>query len=93
MDIVSHGLWGSITFGRKNRKNFWLAFLIGSAPDLLSFGIYSFFAFLGIASGVDWSNGLPDPNQIPVYAHWLYNFTHSLIIFAVVFGIVWIILK
>ena len=39
MDIVSHGLWGAIAFGRKSRSSFWLAFLIGLAPDLFSFGI------------------------------------------------------
>ena len=39
MDILSHGLWGAIAFGRRNRPSFWLAFVIGLAPDLLSFGI------------------------------------------------------
>ena len=32
MDIVSHGLWGALAFGRKNRRSFWLAFGIGLAP-------------------------------------------------------------
>jgi hypothetical protein len=39
VDILSHGLWGAIAFGRSNRPSFWLAFTIGLAPDLLSFGI------------------------------------------------------
>ena len=37
MDIVSHGLWGSIAFGRKSRSSFWMAFVIGMAPDIFSF--------------------------------------------------------
>ncbi len=39
MDIVSHGLWGALAFGRSSRPSFWLAFVIGFAPDLLSFGV------------------------------------------------------
>ena len=39
MDIISHGLWGAFAFGRRNRTSFSLAFAIGMAPDLFSFGI------------------------------------------------------
>ena len=49
MDIVSHGLWGAITFGRKSRSSFSLAFVVGLAPDLLSFGILYAAAMLGLA--------------------------------------------
>ena len=47
MDILSHGLWGAITFGRRSRPSFWLAFGLGLAPDLLSFGIL----YLAVALG------------------------------------------
>jgi hypothetical protein len=49
MDILSHGLWGAIAFGRRDRPSFWLAFLLGLAPDLLSFGILYFAVSLGMA--------------------------------------------
>jgi len=33
----------------------------------------------------------PDPNMIPQYVHTLYNFTHSLVIFAAVFILIWLL--
>lgn len=89
MDIVSHGLWGGIAFGRKRKNLYWWAFGFGVMPDLLSFGIYTAANVLGLVSGPDWERGLPDPTVIPQFIHTLYNFTHSLIIFALVFGLVW----
>jgi membrane-bound metal-dependent hydrolase YbcI (DUF457 family) len=44
---------------------------------------------LGLISGPDWRQGHPDQNLIPQFVHVLYNFTHSLIIFAFIFGLVW----
>lgn len=35
MDIVSHGLWGAIAFGRRTRSSFWLSFVFGIAPDFV----------------------------------------------------------
>lgn len=92
MDIVSHGLYGGVAFGRKNRKDFWWSFFFGIAPDFFSFGIFTIMTFLGLAPHPDWSSGRhPDPSQIPLYVHTLYDLTHSLVIFALVFGLVWII--
>ncbi len=93
MDIISHGLWGGVAFGRKNKRDFWWSFGFGIAPDLFSFGIFSAMSVLGVVSGPDWSAGPPDPSTIPQYVHSLYNITHSLVIFAFVFGIVWAIRK
>ena len=93
MDIVSHGLWGSLAFGRKNRKGFWRAFLFGIAPDFLSFGIFFASTFLGLAERPRFSSEPPDPSLIPSYVHNLYNLTHSLIIFAVLFFVLWLIFK
>jgi hypothetical protein len=36
MDVISHGLWGGVAFGRKNKKYFWWSFGFGIMPDLLS---------------------------------------------------------
>ena len=54
MDIISHGLWGGIAFGRKRRSLFWWSFGFGVMPDLFSFGIFTGMVQLGMASGPDW---------------------------------------
>ena len=89
MDILSHGLWGGIAFGRSNRPSFWLAFVIGLAPDLLSFGILYVAVTLGMADPPDFSRGTPPESTIPQYVHQLYNVTHSFLVFLLVFLLVW----
>jgi membrane-bound metal-dependent hydrolase YbcI (DUF457 family) len=93
MDIVSHGLWGALAFGRKNQPSFWLAFAIGLAPDLLSFGILWAAVIAGLADRPDFSHGTPPESSIPQYVHHLYMVTHSLVIFFIVFLLVWFFLK
>ena len=87
MDILSHGLWGGVAFGRKNRRNFFVASFFGLAPDLFSFGIFMMASLFGISDSPEWSAGPPDPKLIPQYVYQLYNVTHSLLVFAVVFVI------
>lgn len=92
MDVFSHGLWGGIAFGRRSRRSFWTAVAIGVAPDVLSFGPFlvtrlatqgtAFFSRLGHR---------PDLSTIPGYVHAVYNVTHSLVVFALAFGLVWLI--
>lgn len=93
MDIVSHGLWGSLVFGRKSQSSFWLAFVIGMAPDLLSFGILYAAATLNLSEPPDFSSGTPPESTIPAYVHHLYNFTHSFIVFVVAFFLIWFLRK
>lgn len=93
MDIVSHGLWGAIAFGRRSRSSFWLAFMIGLAPDLLSFGVLWMAATFGLAEKPDFSHGTPPESSIPPYVHLLYNVTHSFIIFLIGFVLIWFLLK
>lgn len=93
MDFISHGLWGGIAFGRKNRRAFFWAFLFGVMPDLLSFGLFSFMRILGLASGPDWSNGLPAMSEIPRYVHTMYDITHSLFIFILALALVLLVTK
>ncbi len=63
-------------------------------PDLIAFGPYFILAFLGLVPrpGFYLSGHLP-PFAIPQFVYALYSISHSLIVFAVVFGIVWLILK
>jgi len=92
MDVISHGLWGGIAFGRKNPKNYITAFLIGLSPDAFSFGIFMIARMLGF-SKVNFAGGHMDQSLVPEYVHILYNITHSLIVFAVVFCLVWFFRK
>ena len=78
MDIVSHGLWGALAFGRKDRTSFWLAFGIGLAPDLFSFGILWVAATLGLSPKPDFTHGTPPESTIPPYVHHLYDVTHKM---------------
>ncbi len=93
MDIVAHGLWGGIAFGRKNKVNYYLSVFFGVAPDLFSFGIFTVLVWLGIEQGVDWSVGVPPMSSIPTYVHWLYNITHSLLVAGFVILSVYLINK
>lgn len=93
MDIVSHSLWGGVTFGRKNKRNFYLALLFGFLPDMFSFGILWIANILGLSQRPDWSQGTPAESLIPDYIHNLYNTTHSLVIFILVFALVWFFRK
>lgn len=93
MDIISHGLYGGVSFGRKNKLSYWKSFLFGVMPDLFSFGILFALSILSLASGPDFSNGPPDPSSIPQYVHALYNVTHSFVVAGIVIGIVWFVRK
>jgi len=93
MDIFSHGLYGSIAFGRRNRRSFWLAFFFGVAPDLFSFGIFFVQRIFNLGNNEihGFTSGPPDPSAIPSYVSSFYNITHSLVIFSLVFLVVWLI--
>lgn len=91
MDIVSHGLWGGIAFGRKSRASFWRSFVIGAMPDLLAFGPFFAATFLGFAERPHFSSEPPDPALIPAYVHNVYQVTNSIVIFAAVFLAVWLV--
>ena len=73
--MISHGFWGSISFGKKNKKAFLLAFLFGILPDVSAFAWLWIKAFL---------SGIYVPTEIvketPLYVFSIYNFSHSLII-------------
>ncbi len=91
MDVLSHGLWGGVTVGRSSRKSYWTAFAFGVAPDVIAFG--PFFGDRLLLHGAEFFEQIarkPDPTLIPAYVHTLYHYTHSLVIFAAAFIIVWI---
>jgi hypothetical protein len=93
MDIISHGLYGGVTFGRRSRISYWKAFFFGVLPDLSSFGLFMVLTILGISSGPDMQFGPPNPHEIPSYVYTLYNVSHSFLTAFLVFGIVWFVYK
>lgn len=94
MDIISHGLYGAAAFGGKNRRRFLTSFTVGTAPDMLSFGLLWVANILGLYQRPDWHQGGPPPmDSLPSFVSHLYNATHSLIIFLFVFILVWLVRK
>lgn len=93
MDIVSHGLWGGIAFGRKSRKSFLLSFCFGVAPDFLAFAPFFMGMILGLTPRVFTPGEPPPSSAIPAYIRSVYQITHSAIIFLIAFAAVAIILR
>ena len=95
MDIVSHGLYGGAAFVNKSKRSFLTAVWWGVFPDLIAFG--TFFPIFIFRYGFHHERLAqlepPAPELIPHYVHTIYNFSHSLIFFALAFGLVWFFLK
>lgn len=103
MDTFSHGLWGGIACGReggvKGRyrlKTFLLACCFGVAPDLLTFGP-RFFQW-ALAGFPDYpiepgTNGAPALDSLSPYVFRMYELTHSLIVWALLFIFLWLIFR
>lgn len=78
VDIFAHYLWTYAIFFKQ--KKVWLLGIIGILPDLLSFGPH--FVLSLATRGFKFGR----PSNIPSYVQDLYNLTHSLVIFLIVFG-------
>lgn len=89
MDILSHGLYGGVAFGKKNKKDYITAFLFGIGPDLLSFGPFFLSVLLGLASWPTGNFAPPNAKIIPEYIHFLYGITHSIVIYGIFFALLW----
>lgn len=73
----------------RSERNRWLAVLFGIAPDLVSFGPMFLARFI-FNFRSSWMMK-PNISQIPAYVFGAYNWTHSLVIFGLVFGLIWLI--
>lgn len=93
MDTLSHGLWGGVAFGRKKKIDYMAAVFFGAMPDIFSFGIYMVARILGFSPQLDWSKNHPTNDLVPTYVHHLYDITHSLIVFGIIFGLVYLFRK
>jgi hypothetical protein len=72
---------------------FLLAAGISILPDILTEGLFFVLLLLNIGGMPGWENGHPNIGDYPMFAQNLYNVTHSLIIFTVVFALIWIAAK
>lgn len=108
MDIFSHGLWAGAAYkviNIKKKKNFnvWWASFWGIFPDLFAFTIpFLWLVYHWLVGDLNLSM-IPRPehaepiitDSIPVFrlASSLYNLSHSLIIFLIVSGIIYLVLR
>lgn len=91
MDTLSHGLWAVLLVkGIFKKAQLWLAFLFGILPDIIPFGIP--FIQRIFAGGGEFGRGGP-PSFVPEYIHTLYGVTHSLVIVALIFLLIYLIRK
>ena len=87
MDTFAHGFWSWLIYHK--RKWVWWAVLFGVLPDLLSFGVYIVY---NIITG-NFVPGRPRLEAIPNYVHVSYNITHSLVVFAAIFLLIYLLTK
>ena len=94
MDVIAHGLWGGALFYAQGRKKFFAGVLLGMAPDLLSFGVFHVthpgWFTERLAGKV---SGPPALTLLPPYVFHAYNVTHSLVVWAVAFFLLWQLMK
>jgi hypothetical protein len=87
MDIISHGLYGGVAFGRKSKWDYFTAFMFGVGPDLMAFGPYCIAILLGFQSFPQWGVVAPHVKVIPHFVYALYSVSHSLVIYGIFLGV------
>lgn len=82
MDYLAHGLWGYIAFNRLKKPFYGVLFAV--LPDTFSWVLYFIWR---IFNGVEM--GRPVLEQIPDWVMFMYGMSHSIIIAALFFGLVY----
>lgn len=94
MDTLAHGLWGGVGFYRQGAKRFGAAFVLGAAPDLLSFGLFHISYPQWIQQRLAGEiSGPPPLSLLPEFVFHAYNLTHSFLVWGVLFALIWMIRK
>lgn len=108
MDVFSHGLWSAAIYKGANLKlkqqtKAWLAVIFGVFPDVFSFTPLFVSLFWGLIFGnlnfsdfprpVETEPAKQDTFLIFKITSALYSFSHSLIIFLIIFSIAYLIFK
>ncbi|OGQ51435.1 MAG: hypothetical protein A3I10_03400 [Deltaproteobacteria bacterium RIFCSPLOWO2_02_FULL_57_26] len=94
MDVLAHGLWGGVAFYPHGAKRFAAGLALGMAPDLLSFGLFHVshpgWLSLRLAGQI---SGPPPLSILPEFVFHAYNLTHSLVVWAALFALIWALRK
>jgi hypothetical protein len=93
MDVFAHTLWTNVVFYKKYRLeklNRFIAVVFGLLPDLFSFAPVFIYSFL---TRTDFFELIGKRVWVVQYASESYNYTHSIVIFALVVGLVFIVRK
>ena len=98
MDTLAHGLWaGFLAKGNeKSKKESWITVLFGVLPDLLSFGwvfVLIFYQRIVLQKVLSFGPGAVASPAISFWTNHIYDYTHSLIIWGLVFGLVYLLTK
>jgi len=107
MDVLSHGLWAAalakiINFKKEKPMKVWLTAFWGIFPDVLAFApLFAWMGFQVIIGHFNSSDFTPtemEPTKadtLPIFqlTHLLYNLTHSLLAFAIIFITMFLIFR
>lgn len=95
MDIISHGLRGAITVGRRNKTQFWLSFFFGMFPDLAAFAFPFVVAlFMVIFWPITLSDFHEGVHMVGMnFITTVYPISHSLVVWAGAFLLLWAIFR
>jgi hypothetical protein len=87
MDVLAHGLWSFQLF-QKQKWQKW-AMLVGIVPDLLSWFIFMLYNIF--TQSFNWQDH--DMSKLPDWIWTLYNISHSIFIWLLIFGAAWLIFR
>ncbi|OGI28700.1 MAG: hypothetical protein A2288_03860, partial [Candidatus Moranbacteria bacterium RIFOXYA12_FULL_44_15] len=108
MDILSHTLWvaaagKAVNVKKKKPLKVWMMAIFGLFPDLFAFSPAFAYMFASYIFPTLPKMYHPGPNQIEPatgntlfisnLTHNLYNLSHSLIVFFLIFGLIWLVFK
>ncbi len=90
MDLLAHALWTYIIFDDATYLP--LAILFSILPDLIAFGPYMVYKLVTMGRKLfHWNNAEEFVKSFPNYIFTVYNLTHSVIVFGIVFCAVWFV--
>src|SRR3954470_4497513 len=102
MDVLAHSLWTNLMYRaipttKNNKRQTYWGIFFGVFPDIVAFTpvwLYIFYDLI-FQSGKFKFARPEDGGSFPLerLTHNLYNFSHSLVIWAIIFVIVWAIIK
>jgi hypothetical protein len=108
MDIFSHGLWAAAAYRGVNLKyktklRLWWPALWAVFPDFFAFTIPFVWMIFSLLTGERQLSDFPHPKDaepmqpdtiwVFKFSSALYTYSHSIFIFAIVFGLVWLIAR